>query len=181
MKRVGISAVFLLLVASVRCAPIVFPQSLVLSLFPQSVMSVVLQMSEEQKTTFAELYAKQQNGTHDELNDEQAMELFEELRQRDADLFEMLWPVVMETKEKMSRMDEPARSFFEKYLAKANSLSPMLEQDRDAAIRQLLKFAVAAWFKLPDDSKRHFRREFPQMAVVFEDTQLLKFAGVRVS
>ncbi|KAI6238113.1 hypothetical protein M3Y99_00739000 [Aphelenchoides fujianensis] len=179
MKTLTLVAV-LFLVASVRCAPILFSQSLLMRLLPQSIASAVDGLSEEQRATYHELrekYEKQANGG--ELDGEQVVAMYEELKQKDPKLHEILWPVVLSTAFRISRMDDLSNAFFDRYMEKVDSLTPLLEDDRDEFIRQVLKYADAEWSKLPEESRAHFRREFPQMAAVFEDTQLLKLAGVR--
>ncbi|KAI6227666.1 hypothetical protein M3Y99_01228400 [Aphelenchoides fujianensis] len=175
MKTSTIVAVFLLVV-SVRSAPVLFSKSLIMRLLPQSIATAVDGLSEEQRATYNELhekYEKQANGG--ELSGEQVAAMYEELREKDPKLHAILWPVVLSTAYRIARMDDRSNAFFDR----VDSLTPLLDDDRDEFIRQVLKYADAEWSKLPAESKAHFRREFPQMAAVFEDTQLLKLAGAR--
>ncbi|KAI6228574.1 hypothetical protein M3Y99_01208000 [Aphelenchoides fujianensis] len=170
----------LFLVACARCAPILFSDSLVMSLLPQTITSAVAGLSAEQRVTYFEVnakYAKEANGG--ELNGEQMAAMLEELQKKDPKLHEILRPVMQATEDKLARMDDSSSAFLDGYLNKVGSLTPLLAHDRDEFIRQLLKYADAQWSTLPEESRAHFRREFPQMAAVFEDTPLLKLAGVR--
>ncbi|KAI6230887.1 hypothetical protein M3Y99_01017300 [Aphelenchoides fujianensis] len=172
--------VVLLLVASVRCAPIIFSDSLVMSLLPQTITSEIDGLSAEQLTTFEELrakYKKQANG--EELSGEQLAAMFAELHKKDPKLYEILWPAMLSLVNRIARMDDGSTAFLAQYIDKVNSLAPLLDNDRGEFIRQVLKYADAEWAKLPEESKAHVRRAFPQKAAVFEDTQLLKLAGVR--
>ncbi|KAI6227658.1 hypothetical protein M3Y99_01227500 [Aphelenchoides fujianensis] len=173
-------AVVLLLVASVRCAPILFSDSLVMLLLPQTITSEIDGLSEEQRATYDEVrakYAKQANGGG--LSGEQVVAMFEELRQKDPKLYEILWPEMLRIVNRIAHMDDRSTAFLAQYIDKVDSLTPLLDDDRDEFIRQVLKYADAEWSKLPEESRAHLRRVFPQKAAVFEDTQLLKLAGVR--
>ncbi|KAI6192498.1 hypothetical protein M3Y99_01930800 [Aphelenchoides fujianensis] len=179
MKTLTVLAV-LLLVVTVRCAPILFSDALVVLLLPQSMVSALAGLSAEQRATFNELrekHEKQANGAG--LSGEQMVAMFEELRQKDPKLYEILWPAMLSIVNRIAHMDDTSTAFLAQYMDKVNSLAPLLENDRVEFIRQVLKYADAEWSKLPEESRVHFRREFPQMAAVFEDTQLLKLAGVR--
>ncbi|KAI6218494.1 hypothetical protein M3Y99_01707900 [Aphelenchoides fujianensis] len=170
----------LFLVACARCAPILFSDSLVMSLLPQTITSEIDGLSEEQLGTFEELrakYKKQANGG--ELSGEQLAAMFAELQKKDPKLYEVLWPEMLRMVNRIAHMDDRSSAFLAQYIDKVNSLAPLLDNDRGEFIRQVLKYADAEWSKLPEDSKAHVRRAFPQKAAVFEDTQLLKLAGVR--
>ncbi|KAI6228581.1 hypothetical protein M3Y99_01208700 [Aphelenchoides fujianensis] len=178
--KVSTLVAVLLLVASVRCAPVLFSKSLLMRLLPQTIASAVDGLSAEQLATYNEVRAKYEKPANGgELDGDQVVAMYEEMHKKDPKLHEILWPVVLNTAYRIARMDDRSNAFLNRYMEKVGLLTPLLETDRDAFIRQLLKFADAEWSKLPEESRAHFRREFPEMNAVFEDTQLLKLAGVR--
>lgn len=149
-------------------------------LLPESVATAVDQLSDEQKTAYLEVRAKYEGQTASVLSGDQVAAMYEELRRVAPRVYEVLWPQVVRTTNKLARLDEDSRAFYKRvsrflhsfslvvqYTAEAYSLSSTVDNSDDF-VGQVLKFAAAEWAKLTDESKTNFRREYPQLAEVFE-------------
>ncbi|KAI6170682.1 hypothetical protein M3Y97_01128500 [Aphelenchoides bicaudatus] len=119
MEWKSLLLVGLVFMVGVESRPHGFPPALVFNLFPRSIIATALQMTPKQRLNFARLYVKYKQNSQ-ETDEELEAKMFEELKENDKPLFELMWPAIMEIKVRMGRMNDEAKVFFEEYMQKAN-------------------------------------------------------------